>query len=105
MEENKNLQAETIGEEQLEDVAGGIWGTSDLCYFEVQRARGCEQLTFKELNGSRYVKCKSDCIGGLNRCQCYRTDRCIGKWHLITQRDSLYYPSPIGEYNHEAKPF
>ena len=104
MEENKNIQAETVGEEQLEEVAGGIFGTSDVCYFKQKFAEKDNPIALyvhtKEINGKRYAECYSSCLGGLNYCSCHGTDRCIDKWHVIEGSGLEWRLSPAGKYNH-----
>ena len=102
MEENKNPQAETIGEEQLEEVAGGYPGKknnrSSDCYFEPENPP-----RHKIENGEVWVKCKSIC--GLILCNCHGATHCIDKWHIVEHAtagvaNGNWIAYPKGERNH-----
>ena len=102
MEENKNPQAETLSEEQLNEVAGGNDTNEGDCYFEPENPP-----IPKNENGMVWVKCKSRCNGALwvKWCQCHKTERCINKWHIVEQAnpgvaDGNWYATPKGQFNH-----
>jgi hypothetical protein len=103
MEENKNQQGETLNEEQLEDVAGGIFGISLKCYFEPQ-----VPTESKVENGKVFAKCKSNCFGGLaglEYCNCHGRDaECVDKWHVVEHlAGDIWVPSPRNLRNHSGE--
>ena len=101
MDENKNLQAETVGEEQLEDVTGGNDDDKNSnCFFESDNPP-----VHKVEAGVVKVKCKSRCNkGAINNCGCHGTTRCIDKWHIAVHfAGEIWLPSPTNKNNHSGE--
>ena len=97
MSENKNQQAEIVGEEQLEDITGGFFGHNSNCFFEP------EVPTRRRIVNNRvFVKCKSNCFGGFNNCRCHGSSaQCSDQWHVVERRDGdTWVPSKKDERNH-----
>jgi len=100
MEENKNLQAETVGEEQLEEVAGGNCEDKYKCYFEPENPPD-----HKVEHGLVWVKCKSSCHPPFNTCHCHNTIRCFDRWHVVEHAtpglvNGNWTASPRAKFNH-----
>ena len=99
MEENKEVlksKNKELGEDQLEEVAGG--GTVDNCWFEPE-----QPIKYSKANGAVYVKCKSRCSDFHNWCSCHNTMYCVDRWHMAEQdgaKKDKWYPLPRNMYNH-----
>ena len=100
MDENKNPQAETLNEEQLEEVAGG--STDNPCYFEPENPP-----VHKVEDGLVRVKCKSTCVAPFTKtCRCHTRVHCINRWHIVEPanpgiKDGTWYAMPRNERNHD----
>ena len=101
-EKDKNQITEPVMEEvsegELEGAAGGgLFGSSDKCYFEPHMP-----LEMYTLNGSPWVKCKSRCHGVVS-CSCNNTRICKSRFHMAEKHPSIPgagIPSPFLDNNH-----
>ena len=98
---NTKQQPEALGEEELEDVAGGS-NRSQICLFKPEKP-----VVFKDEHGAVKVKCNADCnavFSGYNdeRCRCFGTVYCTGRWHIVEQvSPGVWYPMPRGQFKHD----
>ena len=99
-EEKKKNEPEEIEEEELEEVAGGIWGRDSRCYFEPEvpyvwyRGEGTEYI---------WVKCKMDCYGFiLACCSCHGSgSECSNRHHKMQYTSGGRWRGyPINSMNH-----
>ena len=99
MEENKN-ETNVIGEENLEEVAGGTGLLGRDCYFKPEYP-----FEHRKSHGAIWVLCRSSCYVG-TECSCRGSVYCEGKWHMMDQDTSdpkVWYAKPRNSYNHSAK--
>ena len=93
---------EILNEEQLDEVAGGIFARN--CFFEPENPP-----THKVENGEVRVRCKSVCHAPHPvvriSCSCNRKHECVDRWHIIEQANpgsgtGNWYAKPKDYYNH-----
>jgi len=88
--ENKNNTP--VSEENLENVAGGLFGVHGCWFKPTGKVRTVDSKTEAE--------CAARCFE-LAFCVCHGKDHCVDKWHAIDARHHLLIPFDFS--NHEAK--
>ena len=93
-EDIKNKKSGELGEEELENVAGGGgFDTDSKCWFH---PRGRSRV----IDGNTWLECDGSCRILWEDCACRHTAFCVDKWHWVHSDKYLY----LKEYsNHKKK--
>jgi len=87
----ENEAAQTVGESELEAVAGG--GLIPCTFTHA------DSPTHKTVNGVVWAKCNTRCL----LCACRWTDICVDRWHKMEHFiDNIWVPSPRSDSGHDA---
>jgi len=83
MNENKTNTAEVVGEEQLEDIAGGTAETMSggTCHFTWKNGN-IKNVTFGNGLHERRIECGSKPVA-CPWCSCHGKNECYDRWHLV----------------------
>jgi len=74
MDKEKRVE---LNENDLEDVAGGVWKDSACWFMPVNRNNE------KNEGGNVWLQCDSKCRVGLYYCCCHNEPHCKDRWHTI----------------------